>query len=247
MSVGKSALIIGATGAVGRQAFSQLLSSSEFSKVAEYGRRVTAVSELPATPNPADKLTQKTVNFDKISEEGLGEGKYDVVVITLGTTKAAAGSMENFVKIDREYVLGSAAAARVPGVKQRLLYVSAFGADSKHMLPYAKSKGLTEEGLSKLGYDDFIVLRPGFLKNRDKDFRLGETVAGWVTHAMSFVTPNMEIPVADVGKAILYSALHGSSALPPSASVFKAGGKDGVPEYTVIPNKGQAELAKLAV
>lgn len=32
--------------------------------------------------------------------------------------------MENFVKIDRDYVIASATAARVPGVKQRLLYVS---------------------------------------------------------------------------------------------------------------------------
>jgi len=77
----------------------------------------------------------------------------------MGTTRAAAGGMENFVKIDREYVLATAAAARVPGVKQRLLYVSvsasstlfkqycivfmvrgcqAFGADKYSRFPYAR-------------------------------------------------------------------------------------------------------------
>jgi hypothetical protein len=45
--------------------------------------------------------------------------------------------------------------------------------------PFAtkRSKGLTEEGLAKLGYDDFVVFRPGFLKNRNNDFRLGEHIA----------------------------------------------------------------------
>lgn len=60
---------------------SQLLGSSEFSKVAEYGRRVTTQADL-ATQIPPNKIEQKAVNFDKISDEGLQNGKYDVVIIT---------------------------------------------------------------------------------------------------------------------------------------------------------------------
>lgn len=128
-----------------------------------------------------------------------------------------------------------------------------------------RSKGLTEEGLAKLGYDDFVVLRPGFLRNRGGDFRMGEHIAGYITHAMSFFTPNMEVEVrnnlqratacsasilklsiaelsislqtTDVGRSILWAATKGSSGLPAAAAVFKAGGKGDVPEYTVIPNK----------
>ncbi|KAF8312136.1 NAD(P)-binding protein, partial [Clavulina sp. PMI_390] len=243
---GKSALIIGATGAVGKHTLSQLLGSTHFSRVSEFGRRVTAQDQL-AAQNPPGKLEQKVVNFEKIGEEGLADGKYDVVIITLGTTRAAAGGMEGFVKIDREYVINSARAARVPGVQQRLLYVSSFGADPGSALPYAKSKGLTEEGLAKLGYDDLVVLRPGFLKNRGGDFRLGEHIAGFVTHAMSFFTPNMEVETTEVAKSIHYAAVKGSAGLPKEAAVFKAGGKGDVPEYTVIPNKGQLKLANLDV
>jgi oxidoreductase len=144
--LGTSALVVGATGAVGRHIFSLLLGSKDFTKVAEYGRRVTPQTEL-ASQVPPNKLQQKTIDFEKIAEEGLQDGRFDVVVLTwvehvqphsdqllchrsteccvrMGTTRAAAGGMENFVKIDREYVLATAAAARVPGVKQRLLYVS---------------------------------------------------------------------------------------------------------------------------
>lgn len=75
-----------------------------------------------------DKLEQKVIDFEKIQEAGLKQGKWDVVFITyvylfifgwqeefvanvptsllcsLGTTKANAGSAEAFEKIDRESV-----------------------------------------------------------------------------------------------------------------------------------------------
>lgn len=78
----KSALIIGATGAVGRHIFKELLASSHFSRVGEYGRRVTPKSDLPPISPSADKLTQKAIDFEKVDQEGLKEGKFDVVVIT---------------------------------------------------------------------------------------------------------------------------------------------------------------------
>lgn len=79
--LGMSALTIGATGAVGRHILSLLLGSKDFTKVAEYGRRVTPQTEL-ASQVPSNKLEQKTINFEKIAEEGLQDGKFDVVVLT---------------------------------------------------------------------------------------------------------------------------------------------------------------------
>ena len=79
-----------------------------------------------------DKLEQKVIDFEKIHDYGLKQGKWDVVFITyvcfifcekrkflfaamltvcsfslncsLGTNKASAGSAEAFEKIDRESV-----------------------------------------------------------------------------------------------------------------------------------------------
>lgn len=70
----------------------------------------------------------------------------------MGTTRAAAGSADNFVKIDREYVLAAAKAALTDekATMQRLLYCSSAGANSSSFFLYPKSKGLTEEGLGEL-------------------------------------------------------------------------------------------------
>lgn len=116
---GKSALVLGATGAVGKHVLKELLSSPHFTRVGEYGRRVTPIDEITTGK---EKLEQKTIDFEKLEESGLKAGKWDVVFITyvhsfylglagfirgvyrLGTTRAAAGSAAAFEKIDRESV-----------------------------------------------------------------------------------------------------------------------------------------------
>lgn len=76
---GKSALVLGATGATGRFLLQELLSSPAYSRVGEYGRRVTAPE---AITTGKEKLEQKTIDFEKLSESGLKNGKWDVVFIT---------------------------------------------------------------------------------------------------------------------------------------------------------------------
>jgi len=95
----KTALILGSTGAVGKNLLRELLSSNEWSKVGEYGRRVTPEANLPQNRS---ELEQKTIDFESLNAAGLKDGRWDVVFVTLGTTRAKAGSAEMFEKIDRE-------------------------------------------------------------------------------------------------------------------------------------------------
>ena len=117
--------------AVGRHMFCTCsLSLLLGSRVAEYGRRVASKTEL-APQVHANKLEQKAVNFEKIAEEVFREwqirrcgckairslpdrgstsymSSFNRMICGMGTTRAAAGGMESFVKIDREYVLATA-------------------------------------------------------------------------------------------------------------------------------------------
>ena len=74
-----SALLLGATGQVGQNVLKELLASSHFTRVGEYGRRVT---NLDTITSGKEKLEQKTVDFEKIDHAGLKDGKWDVVFIT---------------------------------------------------------------------------------------------------------------------------------------------------------------------
>ena len=75
----RSALIFGATGQTGRHLLQSLLASPHFTRVGEYGRKVTSPSDIKTG---SDKLEQKVIDFEKIQEYGLKQGKWDVVFIT---------------------------------------------------------------------------------------------------------------------------------------------------------------------
>ena len=110
-------MIIGATGATGKHLLQELLQSSTFTRVGEYGRRVTPEESITVGK---EKLEQKTIDFEKLEEAGLKDGKWDVVYITyapssillvslsltrsrsLGTKRALAGSAAAFERIDKE-------------------------------------------------------------------------------------------------------------------------------------------------
>ena len=75
----RSAIIFGATGQTGRYLLQSLLASPHFTRVGEYGRKVTSPSDIKTGK---DKLEQKVIDFEKIQEYGLKQGKWDVVFIT---------------------------------------------------------------------------------------------------------------------------------------------------------------------
>ncbi|KAK7694428.1 hypothetical protein QCA50_001614 [Cerrena zonata] len=173
---GKSALVLGATGATGKFLLQELLNSPAYSRVGEYGRRVTTPETITTGKY---KLEQKAIDFEKLGESGLKDGKWDVVFITLGTRRANVSSAAEFEKIDREYVVNAAREAKTddPSVDQRLIYVSSAGANKNSWFLYPKSKGLTEDELSKLGYKETLIFRPGALtEGKRGDHRLAESI-----------------------------------------------------------------------
>jgi oxidoreductase len=79
---GRSALIVGATGATGKHLLRHLLSTPEYTSVGEYGRRVTSVDDIFTGK---DKLEQHQIDFDKLGEtddQGLKAKHWDTVFIT---------------------------------------------------------------------------------------------------------------------------------------------------------------------
>ncbi|KAG8892802.1 Protein fmp52, mitochondrial [Tulasnella sp. 417] len=164
----------------------------------------------------------------------------------LGTTKAQAGSAEAFEKIDREYVLNAAKAAKTDDPKQRLVYLSSMGASPTSPLLYSRSKGLTELGLAGM-FSDCTIFRPGLLKEADRgQHRLGEAIYGKVLDILPFGKDSYSITVKELAKAIALAATQGSANLAPEALATKEDPKkEGVSPFWVIGNKGSVGLARL--
>lgn len=121
-------LVLGGTGLVGREVVTAALSNDAISAVLSFGRKPP-----PVDPSVAgfSKLQHTALDFEALLAEKeagpetqkLRTADADSVVVALGTTRATAGSAENFERIDRLYVLKAAEAART-SKPQMLAYVS---------------------------------------------------------------------------------------------------------------------------
>lgn len=179
----KTALIIGATGLVGKQCLYQLLEEKEYIRVVALVRKEMTIKH--------HKLEQVLVNFDELEkyEQAMN---VDDVFCCLGTTIAVAKTQENFRKVDYDYPLNIAELALKNGAKQFML-VSSMGASKSSSIFYSRVKGELEESIAKLGYSSFHVFRPSMLIGERKEFRLGEVIGKYV---FKVVGPLMQGPLA---------------------------------------------------
>lgn len=160
------ALVIGATGATGKELVNLLLESTDYSEVSIFVRRSTGKSH--------SKLTEHIVDFSDVNSfQQLITG--DVLFSCIGTTLKDAGSKEKQWKIDYDIPAEFASAAKKNNVKS-LVLVSSYGALAKSNVYYSMMKGKLEEYLQELHFPQYIIFRPGPLIRENTD-RLGEKIS----------------------------------------------------------------------
>jgi uncharacterized protein YbjT (DUF2867 family) len=163
------ALIIGATGATGKDLVNTLLSDASYHEVVTFVRKPTG-SQHP-------KLLEIVTDFENL-ETASHHMRGDVWFSLLGTTLKTAGSKNKQRHIDYEIPLKFAEIAKrnnVPGV----VLLSAYGASSASNVFYSKIKGELEDAIVKLGFDQCIIFMPGLLVRKNTD-RLGERTSAAV-------------------------------------------------------------------
>ncbi len=168
------ALVIGATGATGKELVKILLKDSDFEEVHVFVRR-TIQDNHP-------KLHTHVVDFD-IPSEWKHLVKGDVAFSCLGTTLKDAGSKEAQRKVDFNYQYEFAKTARENGVETFAL-VSSYGSNVKSPIFYSKMKGQLEDEIKKLPFKQTLIFQPGML-DRPETNRTGEVIGLKVLKAVT--------------------------------------------------------------
>lgn len=164
METVEHALVVGATGLVGRHLVDLLLDDERF-------KTVTILVRRPSGRNHS-RLTEHVVDFDdEESWAHLLTG--DVLFSAMGTTRKAAGSQDAQYRVDVAYQLEVAYAAAGFGTKRYVL-VSAAGADDHSRFFYPRIKGELEKAVLSLGFDHVTILRPSILEGQRSDSRFME-------------------------------------------------------------------------
>lgn len=168
------ALIIGGTGATGKDLVNTILLDKHYSEVVSFVRRPSGLTH----PSLKEVVTDFE-NLEKMKESING----DVLFSCLGTTRKTAGSKKKQSQIDYELPLSFAQMARTKGVG-RIVLLSAYGASPSSRLFYSALKGKLEDAIENLGYEQFIIFRPGLLLRKNSD-RTGEKISAIILHFLN--------------------------------------------------------------
>lgn len=168
MSDGRSVLLLGATGLVGRECVRLLLADTAFPRVVVLARR-------PLEPDVhAAKMETHLVDFERL-EDWSALFAVDAIICTLGTTMKRAGTQDRFRRVDMEYPLTAARLGLAGGARQ-FLVVSALGADPRSRIFYNRVKGELEEALLALPYESMTIVRPSLLLGARHELRPMESL-----------------------------------------------------------------------
>ncbi|KPH14434.1 NAD(P)H-binding protein [Chryseobacterium sp. ERMR1:04] len=192
------ALVIGATGATGKDLVSQLLNDENFKEVDIFVRKPIDLQH--------DKLNVHVVNFDK-PEEWKDSVKGDVAFSCLGTTLKAAGSKEAQRKVDFVYQYEFAKAAKENGVDDYIL-VSAYGANPQSKIFYSKMKGELEEAVKQLHFNKITIFKPGMLERKNSE-RTGEVLGSRIikfANKFGLLESQKPLPTDILAKAMINSS-----------------------------------------
>jgi uncharacterized protein YbjT (DUF2867 family) len=209
----KKAILIGATGLIGKALIRQLTVDTDYSEVLLIARK--NIENLPAK----FKLIQ--ANFDEI-EKYKSEITGDVLFSTLGTTLKTAGSKEAQYKIDFDYQFNVAKIDSENGVKNLVLLSSA-GANSKSSIFYSRMKGELDEAVQKLKFDHVSIIRPSMLVGKREEFRLSEkifTPLAYIVNIIPFARKYRPIKDSIVARAMINAVKANES----SYKIYELGG-----------------------
>ncbi|KAL2069665.1 hypothetical protein VTL71DRAFT_14344 [Oculimacula yallundae] len=172
--------LVGSTGLVGSYILSTLLSTPKISTIYTIARRQPTTTNEKLKPIVNAETSHWAPSVTNITPPPT------LFFSALGTTKAAAGSIEAQRKIDYDLNLEVAKAAKASGVKVYVL-ISTANANTKSMFPYTKMKGELEESIKELGFEKTVILRPGLLVGAREESRPAEAVLRGIANVMGSV------------------------------------------------------------
>ncbi|CAA0092611.1 Uncharacterised protein [Zhongshania aliphaticivorans] len=208
--MGKVAIVIGATGVVGRALVDQLVEADHIAKVVTLTRR--------AVSHPSLKVANHIVNFEELdNHSALFVG--DFLFSCLGTTLKQAGSVAAQRSVDLDYQLKAAELAAENGVSHYFL-VSSSGANANSHSAYLKMKGELEQKVKALPFTGISIFQPSLLLGARSDVRLGEKIGGFLLPALCAI-PGLRRFRPISGEEVAAKMVSESQQLRPLVNVFR--------------------------
>ena len=195
--MGKTALVAGATGVVGRETLRGLCENENYDKIIVWARRELNFSH--------EKLEIQIINFDEIKD--MPPREIDEAFCALGTTMKQAGSRGQFYKVDVSYPVNIAKWGIASGAR-RFALISSQGANERSRFFYLRAKGKAEKKIAALGFKSLQIARLPAIKSEREQVRMGELFMVWLFGLLpKFILTNYRpMSTKDIAAAVIAAA-----------------------------------------
>jgi len=168
-----TAIVLGATGLVGKALVNQLCQDERYSAITCLVRAPLSSADYY---DPLNKIQALVIDFD-VLQDYQGYFSVDHVYCCLGTTLKAAGSKKAFRRVDFEFVHICAQLARAQRAAS-FVWISSLGADAKSRSFYLRVKGELENAILNMPQlPNAAAVRPPLLDGERKNHRRAESFA----------------------------------------------------------------------
>ncbi len=172
--MGKTAIVLGATGLTGGLVTDLLQKDPAFTKIKIFTRRPTTFKG-----SKIEEIICDLMDLETFTAQFYG----DVVFCCIGTTMAQTPDKETYRAIDYGIPIETARLAKEHGIESYLV-ISSMGSSVSSPFFYSRTKGEMERDVLKMGINHTFIFKPAFINGRPDEDRKGEKI---LKKVMSFL------------------------------------------------------------
>lgn len=174
--MGKIAIILGATGLIGKLLLNRLLEDDAYETVKVFSRRALGLNHPKLTEYLGDLLKLDEFKTDFTADE---------VFCCIGTTMRKTKDKSLYRKIDFGIPLAAARLCKKNRIES-FLVISSLGANSASKLFYNRTKGKMERAVLTQRIQNTYILKPSLIKGLREEKRLGESIGAFLIKLTQF-------------------------------------------------------------
>lgn len=203
------AILLGATGMVGRGVLLECIDTPEVGAIVAVGRAPTGID----SPKLTEVIHQDFYDYTAIEADMTG---FDACFFCLGVS-AAGKSEENYRRLTYDLTIAAAETLVRLNAAMTFCYVSGAGTDSsaEGRIMWARVKGATENQLLAMPFAGSYMFRPGYIqpmkgiRSKTPIYQALYTTLSWLYPVIQRVLPNQVTTTEKVGRAMIAVGLRG--------------------------------------